>query len=483
MPENKLSKQMKGYMQDLEKLFSKLSGSFKKTKYPKFTKKIINGKRFLISLCLVVIVSIISLYIYYSGTAYAVMVNGVEVGKIKDEKLIEDTRLKLKEHYQKVSNGDVELTADITLEKTRAGSKEILDKEQLLQAFKTQINYKVEAYSILVNGSSIAILKNKADAEYILDEVKQHFLEGIDTEKLKEISFHENVEIIKEFEDTNTLMDKNELIPFIIKGTNEEKIHEVESGESFWSISRKYNMSVDELQNANPDIKPNRLQIGHKLSLIVPKPLISVKTVETITYSEKIPFEQNVEFSESLYKDETRIRVKGEYGEEEVVADLIKVNGIEEDREIITQTEVKAPKTQILVKGTKAIPPKKGTGTFSTPTRGRLTSSFGLRWGRRHEGIDLAAPTGTTVTAADGGVITWVGTNGGYGKLIKVDHGGNFVTFYGHLSKYYVKVGDKVYKGQKIGAVGNTGRSTGPHLHFEIRKNGVAQDPYRYIKR
>jgi murein DD-endopeptidase MepM/ murein hydrolase activator NlpD len=143
---------------------------------------------------------------------------------------------------------------------------------------------------------------------------------------------------------------------------------------------------------------------------------------------------------------------------------------------------IKEPKTQIIVKGTKEPPPRKGTGTFSYPARGSITSRYGMRWGRRHTGIDIAAPYGSAVKAAEGGEVIWVGYEGGYGKLIKIDHGANYVSYYGHLSKYYVNVGDKVYKGQKIGAVGNTGNSTGPHVHFEIRKNGVVQNPLNYLK-
>ncbi|MDF2841395.1 MAG: hypothetical protein K0Q99_2167, partial [Clostridia bacterium] len=176
------------------------------------------------------------------------------------------------------------------------------------------------------------------------------------------------------------------------------------------------------------------------------------------------------------------VKVKGAYGEREVVAEIVKINGIEDSRNVLTEKVIKEPKTQILIKGTKELPPKKGTGTFKMPTRGYLSSRFGSRWGSVHEGIDLAAPIGTAVNAADGGVVTWVGTRGAYGKLIMVDHGAGYVTYYGHLSKYSVSKGDKVYKGQKIGAVGNTGRSTGPHLHFEIRKNGKPVNPLNYVK-
>ena len=268
---------------------------------------------------------------------------------------------------------------------------------------------------------------------------------------------------------------------FIIDGTNEVKTHKVASGETFWSISRKYDITVEELEKANPEANSARIQIGQELSLIVPKSLIGVKTVEEATYIDKIQFDQKLEFSDSLYKDQTSIRVKGVYGEKEVSAIITKVNGLETDREIIKEKVIKKPKEQILVKGTKEPPPKKGTGVFATPTRGSISSRFGMRRGRHHDGLDIAAPLGTPVKAADGGDVIFVGTSGTYGKLIKIDHGAGFQTWYGHLSAYSVKVGDKVYKGQIIGAVGNTGRSTGPHLHFEIRKNGVPKNPSSYL--
>ena len=112
----------------------------------------------------------------------------------------------------------------------------------------------------------------------------------------------------------------------------------------------------------------------------------------------------------------------------------------------------------------------------------RYTSGFGARWGRAHQGVDLAGPVGTPIMATGDGVVTFAGRQSGYGNLIKVEHALGTETRYGHLSKINVKVGQKVSRGSLIGAMGNTGRSTGPHLHYEVRVNGKAVNPMSFIK-
>ncbi len=121
------------------------------------------------------------------------------------------------------------------------------------------------------------------------------------------------------------------------------------------------------------------------------------------------------------------------------------------------------------------------------PAYGVLTSGFGYRrdpfTGRikLHEGLDISAPTGTPVYAPADGVVTFVGMKQGYGLTIEVDHGGKYRTRYAHLSKSLVRVGQKVQRGDMIAKVGNTGRSTGPHLHYEVRVNGAPVNPKRFI--
>ena len=117
---------------------------------------------------------------------------------------------------------------------------------------------------------------------------------------------------------------------------------------------------------------------------------------------------------------------------------------------------------------------------FIWPVSGTVTSGYGPRWGRMHEGIDISAPSGTAVRAAAGGQVIIAGTMGGYGNIVVIDHGGGLSTAYAHLSSIWVG-GGTVSQGQGIGAVGCTGSCTGPHLHFEVRVNGAAVNPFSYL--
>lgn len=119
---------------------------------------------------------------------------------------------------------------------------------------------------------------------------------------------------------------------------------------------------------------------------------------------------------------------------------------------------------------------------FSVPVNGTLTSDYGTRWGKMHNGIDIGAPSGTIIYSAASGTVTFSGWQDGYGNVIIINHGNNIETVYAHCSKSYVKKSQNIASGEKIGEVGSTGKSTGPHVHFEIRVDGKAKDPKAYVK-
>ena len=126
-----------------------------------------------------------------------------------------------------------------------------------------------------------------------------------------------------------------------------------------------------------------------------------------------------------------------------------------------------------------------GSGVSSSgliwPVQGAVTSGFGMRWGRMHDGIDIAVPTGTPVHAAAAGIVIYASWMTGYGNLVVIDHGNGLATAYAHNSSLVVTVGQHVEQGRTISLSGSTGNSTGPHVHFEVRVNGVPVDPLRYL--
>jgi murein DD-endopeptidase MepM/ murein hydrolase activator NlpD len=137
-----------------------------------------------------------------------------------------------------------------------------------------------------------------------------------------------------------------------------------------------------------------------------------------------------------------------------------------------------AAATPAFTSSTDATPSASG---FIWPVSGPVTSGFGPRWGRMHEGIDIAVPTGTPVVASAAGTVIVAGWMGGYGNLVVIDHGGGVATAYAHNSGVAVGSGQAVAQGQAIAYAGSTGNSTGPHVHFELRVNGAAVDPLGYL--
>lgn len=139
-----------------------------------------------------------------------------------------------------------------------------------------------------------------------------------------------------------------------------------------------------------------------------------------------------------------------------------------------------APPTTAKPAPTTAKPSPSGT-RLAWPLSGPVTSPFGTRWGKLHAGIDIGVPIGTPIHAAAAGTVFFCGVMGGYGNVVLVDHGNGLVSLYGHQNNLACADGQRVSAGQVIGYSGNTGHSTGPHLHFEVRRNGTPVDPMQYL--
>jgi len=210
---------------------------------------------------------------------------------------------------------------------------------------------------------------------------------------------------------------------------------------------------------------------------------IKILTYEIEEYDNEIAFEVERIKSDEVYEGNKRISVKGENGIEHFVNRIDKINGKIENEKIISKEVTKQPKNQVLLLGTKERPKGVGTGNFMMPYGGNITSRYGRRGSRLHKGIDIVGPTGSKIYAADEGIVTYADyESGGYGNIVKINHNNGYETFYAHCNEIFVSSGDVVKKGDVIATVGNTGRSTGPHLHFEIIENGKNVNPLSCVE-
>lgn len=416
-------------------------------------------------------------------TAYEYIYNGKVLGVVKSQedvyKTIEIIGDKLSVQYD--ADITIDKDKDIRFKKIVAFNQNIDNKEDILNRLTYMRDMKAKGRGIFVDGELIAILESDKTAKAILDEIENRFVKKDANTEYKKIGFAEDV-VIKDVEaKLGDIEAKDKVLEYMMTGAVEKKIHLVQSGETFSEIAKMYGLKQSELKVSNPDVIPEKLKIGQEICLNQIVPLVTVQTTEVAQYKEAIPFEINYENTGNLFKNEQTVKSRGTNGEKEVVAEIVRNNGIEVSRNEISATILAQPVSQVVLVGTKEPPPLIGTGTFIYPIRGTLTSRYGTRWGRLHAGIDLAAPIGTHIKAADGGQVTFAGYNGALGYMVAIDHGGGKVTWYGHCSKLFVKKGERVYQGQHIANVGNTGRSTGPHVHFEVHVNGKTKNPLNYL--
>ncbi len=259
----------------------------------------------------------------------------------------------------------------------------------------------------------------------------------------------------------------------VVEARTQIVTYKVQPGDALLTIAQKYGLSPDTLAWSNPAVEdnPEFLRVGQELTIL---------PVDGVYYS--------VNRGDTLAGIAKRFKVEPAAIENYPLNDFS--NGLQAGAKIIIPDGVKpaVDRASVAPVVTQRRAPANpagvfvgagaATGTFGWPANGTITQGF---WAY-HRGLDIANNLGSPIYASDGGYVAYVGGSSvGYGLMILLDHGNGFRTLYAHLSNFYVEQGQYVGKGHVIGAMGSTGYSTGPHLHFEIRYNGATQNPYAYL--
>lgn len=302
---------------------------------------------------------------------------------------------------------------------------------------------------------------------------------------LLNMDFSEDVEIVEAYLPTNQLTDLQTAIDEVIKEQETPSEYEVVAGDTLSEISIKVNIPMEKIVEMNSDKLENEnsaIRVGDNLIITVPQPELSVERVEQ-NYIEEI-YDAEVIYvdNNNWYTTQTKVLQQPSAGFRKIVANVSYLNDREVSRDILKEEVVMEAVPKIVERGTK-IPP-----TYIKPlSGGRQSSGFGRRKAPTkgassyHKGIDWATPTGTAVFASCGGTVAKAGWGSGYGYVVYINHEDGRQTRYAHLSKVLVKVGQTVKQGERIALSGNTGVSSGPHVHFEILINGTQVNPLNYL--
>ena len=301
---------------------------------------------------------------------------------------------------------------------------------------------------------------------------------------LMSMYFPEDIEIVEAYLPVSQLIPVEQAIQELTVEQEQQVIYEVQSGDTLSEIAITMDIPMEDIVAMNDSLESvnSTLQIGQELIITVPEPELSVERKEVNYYEEIYDAEIVYIDVDDWYTYEKEVVQQPSAGFRKVVVEETYVNNEMVSREIVKEEVVMEAVEKIVKRGTK-IPP-----TYIKPlSGGRTTSKFGPRKAPKkgastyHKGHDWATPTGTPIYASCGGTIKKAGWGSGYGYVVYIDHTDGRQTRYAHLSKVLVKAGQKVKQGEKIALSGNTGVSTGPHLHFELLIDGKQVNPIPYL--
>lgn len=411
-----------------------------------------------------------------------VSINGQYMGYVTDRSQVEEIILQAEKHISDYTGAPYMINANVSYSLTAFESGTPLDADQVRNLLFNAVSQPTipDYYELSVNGEVLGVYKSRESVEMLLLRIAR---EQADDQEGDKLGFAEDIVITPVKSTDVKLSDISELETILRSERKGAEYYTIRRGDTPSEIAAEFGITLSQLKKLNPDYSFDTIYIGDTLVVSDRVPFLTVTTTVLEEFSETVEFDIINEYNDQLYVNESYLKRSGANGEALVLADVEYANGEPIGRTVYSYTITTEPTAQINVVGSKPLPPKVATGTFIAPTKGRLTSTTGYRpkFDDTHTGIDLANSEGTIIWASDGGTVIHAGWLGNYGYCVKIDHGNGYVTYYAHNSKILVEVGQKVSQHETIALMGSTGKSTGPHCHFEIRLNGKWQNPLKYI--
>ena len=429
--------------------------------------------------------SLLVIFDYF--TVYEYAYNGKVLGYVKNQEEVTDV-LDIAGReltYNSSTAADVKFVANqnVTFNPVDSRGKSTDDSDTVVNKLIYMTDIETEAYAVYDGDKVVAIVKDQNDADSLLLQTKADLstpdrgMTLVSADFTNELSV-KPVNVLLGSVQSNAAAQKQ-----MTSGGEMFTYHIVEDGETIASIAAEFGVEDFEIYDEENKEPVTEIEQGDRICIRNHVEPVSVKMVEEGKLKEVIEFKTIKKETDEYYKGDSYLQQDGQDGMQIFEGVITKVSGeVTERKETAKPVILRKKKDKIILVGTAERPKTAATGTFIVPLDHYvITSEWGGRWGRLHEGMDLAAPTGTPIHASDGGKVIKANFWSGHGLCVEVDHGNGVVTRYSHCSAVFVSIGDLVYQGQHIANVGNTGHSFGSHCHFEVRVNDVSQNPRNYI--
>lgn len=482
----------------LEKIKEKNGGKLGFTGTLTFTGRLLFGKKGIAVIIFNFAVPIISVFFLFSVITYAnsinyavkLNVNGKFLGYIESEQVFLDAKEVLRERVNYLGHDmDIEVLPSYSIE--QIGNNETLTKYQIADLMLKNSGISLDyGYGFFINDVFYGALTDFTKVKECLDNMLEQYKTNNSTEVISfvdEIRYNEAGLYL-----SDSLIDEDWLINLLTGKKEEASFYTVEDGDSHSLIADKVDITFERLEALNPGFSELSLHGGDKIKVSNEVPFLSVSITRTEIYKvDTVPFSTETYQDDSVYEGSSRVTQEGQYGENEVTANVTYVNGVETKRNITNVKQLSAPVSEIIAIGTKPTPAgtfKEGSaayGKFLWPVEGGYISQW-AHWDggyAGHKGIDIAGVAyGQTVYAGASGVVTFAGWDGGLGNCVKIYHEDLGVTsVYAHNSILFVSTGQRISQGEAIAGAGQTGVAQGIHVHFGIQINGVAVNPRAYL--
>lgn len=408
--------------------------------------------------------------------AYNAFMNGTELGYVPDKAYVQQCMDSINSEFSQYVSGQEIISGDVVYVPAIIRRGAYTDTFALSENIKSTSDVMAQAYAVEVDGIAYTALSDRDSAENVLSRLASEYKFSDTTE----ISFAEDVQVLYEYVPLSILLDDEQALTRLRGYTTLHNTVTVDSPVSVAEFAAANEVDEEYFRSLNTELGD---YIDASMEVIVPdrKPVITVITSDMVSYDTQVPFEEQVTEDATMYEGTEKLLQIGVEGVNTVTERIERANGKVINQTVVASQVVSEPIMQMRAVGTMERPANVGTGSFLRPYYGSISSRFGSRRSGNHTGVDFCGNVGDPIAAADNGTVIFSGWSGGYGNVIKIDHNNGYVTYYAHCSKLYADVGDIVEKGETIAAVGNTGNSTGPHVHFEIRYNDTVLNPMNYV--